>query len=82
MVPSASVLACKREERVQKAFSVTHHGHRDACLSAVLNPLSHVRCDYVIELSHAQDACHRPFASCPWLLTSNLYSPPTVLLSQ
>ena len=47
MVPSASVLACRREERVQKAVSVNHHGPGDARLSAVLNPLSGAECDYV-----------------------------------
>ena len=47
MVPSASVLACRREERVQKAVSVDHHGAGDARLSAVLNPLSHAECNYV-----------------------------------
>ena len=47
MVPSASVLDCRREERVQKAFSVDHHEHGDAGVSAVLDPLSGVRCDYV-----------------------------------
>ena len=29
MLPSASVLAYRREERVQKAFSGDHHGHGD-----------------------------------------------------
>ena len=48
MVPRASVLACRREERVQKAVSVDHHGPGDARLSAVLNPLSGPKCDYVI----------------------------------
>ena len=33
MLPSASVLARKHEERVQKAFSVDHHGPGDARLS-------------------------------------------------
>ena len=47
MLPSASVLARKHEERVQKAFSVDHHGPGDARLSAVLNPLSGAECDYV-----------------------------------
>ena len=48
MVPNASVLACRREERVQKAVSVDHHGPGDARLSGVLNPLSHAECDYVV----------------------------------
>ena len=30
MLPSASVLAYRREERVQKAFSGDHYGHGDA----------------------------------------------------
>ena len=47
MLPSASALACRREERIQKAVSVDHHGPGDARLSAVLNPLSGARCDYV-----------------------------------
>ena len=47
MLPSASVLASRREERVQKAVSVVHHGPGDARLSGVLNPLSHAECDYV-----------------------------------
>ena len=33
MLPSASALASRREERVQKAFSVDHHGPGDARLS-------------------------------------------------
>ena len=33
MLPSASDLACRREERVQKAFSVDHHGPGNARLS-------------------------------------------------
>ena len=33
MLPSASALACRRKERVQKAFSVDHHGPGDARLS-------------------------------------------------
>ena len=64
MVPSASVLACRREERVQKAVSVDHHGPGDARLSAVLNPLSGPKCDYVIikaalfnEASQTRRAC-------------------------
>ena len=47
MVPSASVSDCGRKERVQKTFSVDHHEHGDARLSALLNPLSGVSCDYV-----------------------------------
>ena len=47
MLPSASVLACRRKERVQKAVSVDHHGPGDARLSGVLNPLSQTECDYV-----------------------------------
>ena len=49
MLPSASVLASRREERVQKAVSVVHHGPGDARLSGVLNPLSHAECDYVAD---------------------------------
>ena len=33
MLPSASALGCRREERVQKAFSVDHHGPGNARLS-------------------------------------------------
>ena len=47
MLPSASVLASRREERVQKAVAVVHHGPGDARLSGVLNPLSGPECDYV-----------------------------------
>ena len=35
MLSSVWVLALKHEERVQKAFSVDHHGHGDARLSHV-----------------------------------------------
>ena len=38
MLPSASVLARKHEERVQKAFSVDHHGPGDARLSHGAKP--------------------------------------------
>ena len=38
MLPSASVLAYRREERVQKAFSGDHHGHGDAGLRARATP--------------------------------------------
>eukprot|EP00964_Phaeocystis_antarctica_P089296 scaffold56938_cov39-Phaeocystis_antarctica.AAC.2 len=38
MLPSASVLAYRREERVQKAFSGDHHGHGDARLRARATP--------------------------------------------
>ena len=48
MLPNALVLACRREERVQKAVSFDYHGPGDARLSAVLNPLRGVRCDYVL----------------------------------
>ena len=47
MLPSASVLASRREERVQKAVAVVHHGPGDARLSGVLNALSGPECDYV-----------------------------------
>jgi hypothetical protein len=33
LLPNASALACRREERVQKAFSVDHHGPGVARLS-------------------------------------------------
>ena len=49
MLPSASVLAYRREERVQKAFSGDHHGHGDARLRASAHPLRGVICDYVQE---------------------------------
>ena len=48
MLPSVWVFALKHEERVQKAFSVDHHGPEDARLSHVLNPLSGPKCDYVL----------------------------------
>ena len=54
VLPRASVLDCRREERVQKACSVDHHGPGDARLSAVLNPLSHPECDYVLLLGVAK----------------------------
>ena len=38
MLPSASVLDCRREERVQKACSVDHHERGDARLSASAEP--------------------------------------------
>ena len=47
MLPSASVLASRQEERVQKAVAVVHHGPGDARLSGVLNALSGPECDYV-----------------------------------
>ena len=50
MLPSASVLACRRKERVQKAVSVVHHERGDAGVSAVLDPLSHAECDYVTQI--------------------------------
>ena len=67
MLPNASVLACRREQRVQKAVSFDHHGPGDARLSAVLNPLSGVRCDYVAsgpvhEEQHAY-VLHLPLAT-------------------
>ena len=47
MLPSASVLAYRREERVQKAFSGDHHGHGDGravCARATPAPSRGVRC--------------------------------------
>ena len=66
MLPSASVLACRREERVQKAVSVDHHGPGDARLSAVLNPLSGVRCDYV-PLCSASGTLHSYLSHALWV---------------
>ena len=47
MLPSASALACRREERVQKAFSVDHHEAGDARLSHSASGLYGAKCDYV-----------------------------------
>ena len=47
MLPSASALGCRREERVQKAFSVDHHGPGDARQShRAIRPLGE-QSDYV-----------------------------------
>ena len=47
MLPSASALACRREERVQKAFSVDHHEAGDARLSHSAEVPGGAKCDYV-----------------------------------
>ena len=47
MLPSASALACRREERVQKAFSVDHHEAGDARLSHSASRVYGAKCDYV-----------------------------------
>ena len=48
MLPSASALASRREERVQKAFSVDHHEARDARLSHSATAVYGAKCDYVV----------------------------------
>ena len=50
MLPSASALASRREERVQKAFSVDHHGPGDARLSHRATPIYGEHSDYVHRL--------------------------------
>ena len=56
MLPSASALASRREERVQKAFSVDHHGPGDARLShratAIYGEHSDYTTRYVVLLVH------------------------------
>jgi hypothetical protein len=47
VLPSASALACRREERVQKAFSVDHHEAGDARLSHSATAVYGAKCDYV-----------------------------------
>ena len=47
MLPSVWVLALKHEERVQKAFSVDHHGPGDARLSHGANGVYRERGDTV-----------------------------------
>jgi hypothetical protein len=47
MLPSASALASRREERVQKAFSVDHHGPGDARLSHRATAIYGEHSDYV-----------------------------------
>ena len=48
MLPSASALASRREERVQKAFSVDHHGPGDARLSHRATAIYGEHSDYVL----------------------------------
>ena len=48
MLPSASALASRREERVQKAFSVDHHGPGDARLSQSAAGIYGESGDYVL----------------------------------
>ena len=50
MLPSASALASRREERVQKAFSVDHHGPGDARLSHRATAIYGEHSDYVVSL--------------------------------
>ena len=50
MLPSASALACRREERVQKAFSVDHHGPGNARLSHRAIGVYGAKCDYVMRI--------------------------------
>ena len=47
VLPSASALASRREERVQKAFSVDHHEAGDARLSHSASGVYGAKCDYV-----------------------------------
>ena len=53
MLPSASALASRREERVQKAFSVDHHGPGDARLSHRATAIYGEHSDYVAVLAPA-----------------------------
>ena len=50
MLPSASALASRREERVQKALSVDHHGPGDARLSHRATAIYGEHSDYVLPL--------------------------------
>ena len=50
MLPSASALASRREERVQKASSVDHHGPGDARLSHRATAIYGEHSDYVEEI--------------------------------
>ena len=50
MLPSASALASRREERVQKAFFVDHHGPGDARLSHSAAGIYGESGDYVAHL--------------------------------
>ena len=54
MLPSASALASRREERVQKAFSVDHHGPGDARLSQSAAGIYGESGDYVHEPTPAK----------------------------
>lgn len=54
MLPSASALASRREERVQKAFSVDHHGPGDARLSHSAAGIYGESGDYVARNQPAQ----------------------------
>ena len=58
MLPSASALASRREERVQKAFSVDHHGPGDARLSHRATAIYGEHSDYV-KGRLVQQACER-----------------------
>ena len=62
MLPSASALACRREERVQKAFSVDHHEAGDARLSHSASGVYGAKCDYVITRRFTVDntSCRYP----------------------
>ena len=53
MLPSASALASRREERVQKAFFVDHHGPGDARLSHSAAGIYGESGDYVVRASAA-----------------------------
>ena len=55
MLPSASALACRGEERVQKAFSVDHHGPGDARLSHSASRVYGAKFDYVADDLAAAD---------------------------
>ena len=59
MLPSASALASRREERVQKAFSVDHHGPGDARLSHRATAIYGEHSDYVAPPRAAQHDSRR-----------------------
>jgi hypothetical protein len=50
-------LACRREERVQKAFSVDHHGPGNARLSHRAIGVYGAKCDYVVLLCLEKLSC-------------------------
>ena len=65
MLPSASALASRREERVQKAFSVDHHGPGDARLSHRATPIYGEHSDYKYEVDPTTICLRVGFATWP-----------------